>query len=116
MSGRFVGPILSDKPVKFGDPRFNLSREIPPETVRGGIFDGFLSGYLPEVVSAVISGIIIDPTCLKDPVKFGNSRSNRSRDIRLPHFVTNEDDTGVRWSSHKDKTPYGVLPKKYVTF
>ena len=34
-----------------------------------------------------------------------------SRDIRLPHFVTNDDDAGVRRSSHKGKMPYGVLPK-----
>ena len=70
----------------------------------------------PEVVSDVISGTVKDPTGVK-VVKFGDSRSNRSRDLRLPHFVTNScnddddnDDAGVRWSSHKGKKPYGVLP------
>ena len=29
---------------------------------------------------------------MKVPVKFADSRSNRFRDIRLPHFVTNDDD------------------------
>ena len=29
---------------------------------------------------------------MKVVVKFGDSRSNRSRNIRLPHFVTNNDD------------------------
>ena len=36
--------------------------------------------------------MVVDPTGSKVPVKFGVSRSNRSRDIRLPHFVTNDDD------------------------
>ena len=34
----------------------------------------------------------VDPTGMKIPVKFGDSRSNRSRDLPLPHFVTNNDD------------------------
>ena len=34
----------------------------------------------------------IDPTSVKVCVKFGDSKSSRSRDIRLPHFVTNDDD------------------------
>ena len=37
----FVGPIVLDKRVKFGDPRTNCAREIPTEAVGGGIFDGF---------------------------------------------------------------------------
>ena len=41
----------------------------------------------PEVTSGVISGVVIDPTAVKVHVKFGDPRSNRSRDIRLPHFV-----------------------------
>ena len=48
------------------------------------------------------------------PVKFGDSRSNRSQGIRLPHIVTGErmtNDTGVRRSSHKAKMPYWLLPK-----
>ena len=39
-----------------------------------------------------MSGVVVDLTGLKVPIKFGDSRSNRSRDIRLPHFVTNDDD------------------------
>ena len=58
--------------------------------------------------------MIIDPTSVKARVKFGDSRSNRSRDIRLSPFVTNDyddDDAGVRRSSHQGKTPpSGVLP------
>ena len=31
--------------------------------------------------------MVVEPTGMKVPVKFGDSRSSRSRDIRLPHFV-----------------------------
>ena len=31
--------------------------------------------------------MVVDPTGVKVRVKFGDSRSNHSRDIRLPHFV-----------------------------
>ena len=40
----------------------------------------------------VISGVFVDPTGVKVPGKFVNSRLNRSREIRLPHFVTNDND------------------------
>ena len=44
----------------------------------------------PEEASDVISGVVVDPTSLDIHVKFGDSWSNRSQDIRLPHFVTDE--------------------------
>ena len=43
ISGSFVGPVNPDNDVKFGHPRRNLSREIPPEAVWGGIFNGFFA-------------------------------------------------------------------------
>ena len=52
----------------------------------------FRCSFRPEVVSDVIFGILVDPAGLKVPVKFGDSRSYRSRDIRLPHYVTNDND------------------------
>ena len=36
--------------------------------------------------------MVVDPTVVKVRVNFGDSRSNRSRHIRLPHFVTKDDD------------------------
>ena len=42
-SGRFVRPIVHDKPVKFRDPHLNRAREIPPEAVGRGIFDGIFN-------------------------------------------------------------------------
>ena len=66
------------------------------EAVVYGIFDRYLNfdNCQPELVSDVISGAVVDLTGVKVPVKFGDSRSNRSRDIRLPHFVTNDNDAG----------------------
>ena len=53
----FVGPVVPDKPVKFGDPRLKRFQEIPLETVQRGTFDGFFrDNFRPEVVSDVISG------------------------------------------------------------
>ena len=43
--------------------------------------------FRPEVHSDVISGVVVDPTGVKVRAKLDDSRSNRSRDIRLPHFV-----------------------------
>ena len=47
-------------------------------------------------MSDVISGAVVDATGVKVRVKFGDSVSNRSRDIRLSHFVMNDDDAGRR--------------------
>ena len=33
ISGKFLGPVVSDNRVKFVDPRLNRYREIPPEAV-----------------------------------------------------------------------------------
>ena len=53
----------------------------------------------------IISSVVIDPNGVKVRVKFGDSRLNRSRGTRLPHFVKNDnDDTGIRWSSHNHTT------------
>ena len=56
-------------------------------------------------------------------VKFGDYRSSCSRDIRLPHFVKEDEqrmttnDTGVCQSSHKGKNACftAFLPKNYST-
>ena len=64
------------------------------EAVVGVIFCPFsnVDNFRPEVYSDVISRVVVDPTGLKVRVKLGDSRSNPPRDIRLPHFVTNDDD------------------------
>ena len=53
------------------------------EAVVCGIFHRFLNfdNCQPEVVSNVISSVVLEPTGIKVRVKFDDSRSNRSRDI-----------------------------------
>ena len=80
-----MGPVVPDKHVKFGDPRSSCSREIPAETARSGIFDSFFQdNFRPEVVSDLISGLSEERFSMDVSVKFGDSWSNRSRDIDCP--------------------------------
>ena len=91
-------------PVKCGDSSSNGSRNIQQRSRRIWHFRPFLNfdSYQPEVVSDVISGVVVDPRGVKVFVKFGDSRSNRSRYIRLPHVVANNDndDAGRRTPGH----------------
>ena len=75
-----MGPVIPDNHVKFGDPRANHSREIPPEAVRGDIFDHFFRcSFRQEVVSDVVSGANAGQVSVDVPVKLGDSSSNGSR-------------------------------------
>ena len=58
-----------------------------------GIFDrcSNLDKRRPEVAVDVIFSVAVQQVGLGVCVKFGDSRSNRSQDIRLLHFVTNDD-------------------------
>ena len=47
-----------------------------------------------EATSDVISGAIGGQVGMDVRVKFSDSSSNGSRDIRLPHFMTNDDHAG----------------------
>ena len=77
-------------PVNFDDPSLNSFREIPPESIGGGIFDFFPFNFRPEVDNDVISGLTVDNVGTDVPVKFSDSRSNGFRDIRGADFVSNE--------------------------
>ena len=106
---------ISGKYVKFRDPGLNRSREIPPETVIGDIFDRFFNFDNCQLVVAsdIISGDFVYPDGLKLLVKFDGSWLNLSRDIRMPLFVTNDDERHRRTPViTKGKTPYDVLSKK----
>ena len=72
-------------PLKF-DPK-------PSEAAFSAIFQTSINA---DWNRDVISGMIVDPSGVKAYVNFGYSRSNRSGDVRLPHFVTNDDDAGRR--------------------
>ena len=54
-----------------------------------------VNNFRPEVDS-------IQPTGVKVRVNFGDSMSHRSRDMRLPHFVTNDDDDDRRFALKLD--------------
>ena len=57
-----------------------------------------------------MSGLAVEQVGTAVAVKFGDSRLNRSRDIRAAHFVV-DDDAGVRRSSHMAERHTGVLAK-----
>ena len=83
------------------------------EVVGGVIFGRFtnVDNFRPKTRSDVMSGVLIDPTGLKVHVKFDDSRSNRSRNKRLPHFVTNDDDDDGR----RAPRAMGQLPKNIIS-
>ena len=72
---------------KTGHPRLNCSREIPPVAVGSGISDSFCYNFRPEEDNDVISDVLVG---MAARVKFGDSRSAISRDIRGADFVSNE--------------------------
>ena len=82
-------PIVSDKCVEFGDPRLNRSREIPPKAVGGGIFHHgfFRDNFQSDAASDVISDVIAQQVGVHVFVKFDDSSSKRSPDIRATHFI-----------------------------
>ena len=88
-------PVVRDAPVKFHDPRLNRSQEIEHVPVGGDILDRFFNfdNCQPEVASDLISCMAVQYVGVDVCVKFGDSRSNRSQDIRLPHFVTEDNRT-----------------------
>ena len=96
ISGKFIRPIVHDKPVKFHDPCLKRSREIPPEIPKSskGVFLTVISLQLPtgSIGNEVISGLAVDYVGVDVRVKFGDcrSRSNGFRDIRGADFVSKE--------------------------
>ena len=77
ISGRSVELIN----VKFRDPRLSCSGEIRPRVMRDGIFANVFA-ITSKVVSDVIFGVAVNYFGSDVCVKFGDSWSNRSRDIR----------------------------------
>ena len=82
--------IVLEKSVKCRDRCLNHSREIPPQAVGSGIFDSFSLYFRPEVDNDVISSVTVDYVGLDVRVKFGDSRSNGSRNIRGADFASSE--------------------------
>ena len=95
--------IVLGKFCKFHDPSSNLSREIPPEAVRCGIFDCFLSyNFRSAVDNHDISGVVVNNAVIDICVKVCDCRSDGFRDIRGAAFVSNE---------HKEPYPNGAPNK-----
>ena len=90
ISGTFVGTVVLHKCVKFHDPTLNGSREIPPKSIGGGIFDRFPHNLRMNVDNGVISGMAMDNVGMNVCVQFGDSVSNGFRDIQGTDFVSNE--------------------------
>ena len=63
----------------------------------------FRYNFRPEVGDDVISGLVVEHFGMDVTVKFGDSRSNGSRDIRGAGFVSNEHDRSL---SDKAETSY----------
>ena len=76
LSIRFVGPVVADNCVKFGDPRLNLSREIHLKPSSDEAFSTEVDN------SDVISGAYVGQFGMDVPVKFRDSSSIASQDIR----------------------------------
>ena len=116
ISGKFDGPIVPDKCVKFRDPRLNRSGEIQPKAVGSSIFGRFLisDNCRPKIAGDVISAVVVEYIGMDVPVKFGDSKSNGSWDIRGADFFTNE------WTNMTEaygiKRLRGVSPEKQVAF
>ena len=66
-------------------PRLNLSPEILPQAVGGGIFNRFsnFDKCRPEVGDDAISGEAVDMVSIGAHAKFGDSGLNSARIIRL---------------------------------
>ena len=79
---------IPHKCVQFCDPRFKIYEEIRPKDVGGCIFGRFsnFEKCQPEVASDVISRAALVYVGVDVCAKFGDSRSNRSRDIQLPQM------------------------------
>ena len=92
ISSRFGPPTIPDKCEKLRDRGLSDSLETPNETVGGGIFGGvFRANFRREVVSDVLSDLTLECVGMNVPVKFCESRSNRSRDIRAAHCVMDDE-------------------------
>ena len=55
---------------------------MPPEAVKGGIFDScFRYNYRQEAANVVISGVTVDYVGMDVRAKLGDSRSNGSQEM-----------------------------------
>ena len=72
------------------DPYLNRYRDIPPNGAGGGIFASFRYSFRQDADSYVISDVAIEYVDVDVRLKYGDQRSNDSRDIRGADFVSND--------------------------
>ena len=91
ISGKFVGPVVLNKCLKFHDPSLNRSRKNSTRSLRRQYLRQFPPyNFRPEVANDVISSAAVDNVSIDVPIKFGDCRSSGFRDIRGGDFVSNE--------------------------
>ena len=83
---------VPSKCVQFRDPRLNRIEEIRPKAVGSSISDVFSNFDKSQlkVAADAISGAAAEHVSMDVSVKFGDSRSRRSRHIRATQFVMDE--------------------------
>ena len=91
ISGRFMGPLVLAKRVKFHDSGLDWIwfkfHPKPSEAVYSTVFP---YNFRTEVDNDVISGIAVDNVGVDVTIKFADSSSNGFRAIRGADFVSNE--------------------------
>ena len=93
LSGTLVGSVVPDNRVKIGDPTFNsFSQKFNLKPPKAAFSSFFSLSFRQKRDSDVISSKSVGLVCLDVAVKLDDSRSNRSRDIRLPPFVSSDSD------------------------
>ena len=90
-----LGPAdeLNKKPANWLSETKRRATKILHKAVGSGIFDSFFcDNFWSEVASDVKAATIVDYGDIDIRVKYGDSGSNRPRDIRVAHFVMDNDE------------------------
>ena len=94
--------IVPDKRVKFGGPHTNRSQEISPhpKSSEATFSTVFRDNFRPDIASDLLAGPDVEQVGLDVCIKFGDSRSNHSRDIRLSLYDVRTTTTPVYAGHH----------------
>ena len=109
ISSRFVRAIALDRHVKARDRCLTVLEKFHQKPLRAVFADSvFRYNFRPEVDNEDISGIVIERVGIDVHVKFGDSRSDSSPNIRGAVFASNERTSKgkCRSLSHKAEMPY----------
>ena len=93
--------------ANFGDSR------LKPEMSCSAHFRTSITSDQKSIVTSYPVWLYVDLMGVRVRVKFGDSRSNRSRDVRLPHFDTNDDYNDD--ADRRTLTAFCIKPTNYET-